>query len=676
MAHREVFRFLQEVFPQLDPRILKAVAIEHPKDADAAAEIILSEILPSSSAALEASYTVDDAEETRRLPGVVDMSVGMEKVDISSQRHGAEDENVSVLSGSLVACESDPFPNHPYAALISSPFMADVGKKSNIKADDTHLLSHHQEAEGSSFPSEMISVESEVAAFTDHGNAFAFQCISDLINKTDTDLTSDVHVNDQQVSSKKSMEEVASAEQFSPPSQGYEKNCCDGANAIEATVSVTAVSSNAQDSLLIHKRSPDLDEFALETDMNDIDEYEVPLSRRSKRNADALDFCGSEVSKPASTGTISAIDISPSTVEVIPNVLDGGSHKSRSSSLFDVDGQSSMVQQQNSSVETVSEPVESDIVSASDKPTTLDTQSCHFITIDLLEDCITDVKSNKKSLVSALGLTTNMMREVEHLEDKAKQAKEEVSKSGQDILTKAEDIREMQKHAKEANDMRAGEVHGEKSILATEARELQSRLLSLSDERDKHLSIIEEIRQTLEARLAIAEKELEEAEKEKLEKVAEARNILKEQEAILEEIVQESKKVQQEAEENLKLREFLMDRGSVVDILQGEMAVICDDVTLLKEKVDGRVPFNRSLQSTICSLASSSSSSSHSKSMSAETLPRPMEVGESQERTCGETPINMQLESIANDGHWKLSVGNTNKRSDDDDWELLSNVSP
>lgn len=39
----------------------------------------------------------------------------------------------------------------------------------------------------------------------------------------------------------------------------------------------------------------------------------------------------------------------------------------------------------------------------------------------------------------------------------------------------------------------AGEVYGEKAILATETRELQSRLLSLSDERDSSLSILDEV---------------------------------------------------------------------------------------------------------------------------------------------------------------------------------------
>lgn len=39
----------------------------------------------------------------------------------------------------------------------------------------------------------------------------------------------------------------------------------------------------------------------------------------------------------------------------------------------------------------------------------------------------------------------------------------------------------------------AGEVYGEKAILATEVRELQSRLLCLSNERDKSLAILDEV---------------------------------------------------------------------------------------------------------------------------------------------------------------------------------------
>lgn len=40
----------------------------------------------------------------------------------------------------------------------------------------------------------------------------------------------------------------------------------------------------------------------------------------------------------------------------------------------------------------------------------------------------------------------------------------------------------------------AGEVYGERSVLATEVNELENRLLNLSEERDKSLSVLDEVR--------------------------------------------------------------------------------------------------------------------------------------------------------------------------------------
>ncbi|XP_060667383.1 uncharacterized protein LOC107426019 isoform X3 [Ziziphus jujuba] len=218
------------------------------------------------------------------------------------------------------------------------------------------------------------------------------------------------------------------------------------------------------------------------------------------------------------------------------------------------------------------------------------TRSGHLCRTDILEEIIEDAKSNK--------------------EKAAEQAKEEAAKGGLDILVKVEELKQMLAQAKEANDMHAGEVYGERAILATELKELQSRLLGLSDERDKSLATLDEIHHTLEARLAAAEEVRKAAELEKLEKEESAKNALAEQEAIMKKVVQESKLLQQEAEENAKLREFLMKRGRIVDMLQGEISVICLDVSLLKEKFDERVPLSQSLSSsqTSCILASSGSS--------------------------------------------------------------------
>jgi hypothetical protein len=46
MGYKAVYRSLTELFPQIDARLLKAVAIEHPKDVNEAAAVVVSEIVP------------------------------------------------------------------------------------------------------------------------------------------------------------------------------------------------------------------------------------------------------------------------------------------------------------------------------------------------------------------------------------------------------------------------------------------------------------------------------------------------------------------------------------------------------------------------------------------------------------------------------------------------------
>uniref|UniRef100_A0A7N0TUZ8 CUE domain-containing protein n=1 Tax=Kalanchoe fedtschenkoi TaxID=63787 RepID=A0A7N0TUZ8_KALFE len=230
--------------------------------------------------------------------------------------------------------------------------------------------------------------------------------------------------------------------------------------------------------------------------------------------------------------------------------------------------------------------------------------------IELLESSIEEAKNNKKTLFSSMEAVMNIMREVEAKENAVEKAQKEASKGGLEILSQAEELKAMLRKAKEANDMHAGEVYGERSILATEAKELQSRLANLTEERDTALCILDEMRCSLEMRLFAAEEEIRKAEAEKQDKENSAKKYLNEQEAIMNKIVQEAKLLQLEAEENSKLREFLVDRGRIVDILQGEIGVICQDVNSLKCKFDERVPLSESISSgqTTCILASSGTS--------------------------------------------------------------------
>ncbi|KAK9106716.1 hypothetical protein Syun_022727 [Stephania yunnanensis] len=83
--------------------------------------------------------------------------------------------------------------------------------------------------------------------------------------------------------------------------------------------------------------------------------------------------------------------------------------------------------------------------------------------------------------------------------------------------------------------------------------------------------LVTSMRQALEARLVAAEEIRKVVEQEKLDKEESARRYFAEQQDLMEKVVQESKQLQLEAEENSKLREFLMDRGLIVDMLQSPL---------------------------------------------------------------------------------------------------------
>ncbi|KAL8214925.1 hypothetical protein R6Q57_004374 [Mikania cordata] len=229
---------------------------------------------------------------------------------------------------------------------------------------------------------------------------------------------------------------------------------------------------------------------------------------------------------------------------------------------------------------------------------------------EFLQEIIEEANNNKKTLVEAMSSVVDLMREVESKEKAADQAKAEATHGCLDILVKVNEVKQALSRAKEANDMHAGEVNAEKAILATELKELQLRLFNLSDERTRSLGILDEMREALEIRLAAALDEIAAAKIQKIENERAARGALSHQESLMEKVVEESKKLKLEAEENSKLREFLMDRGHAIDILQGEISVKCQDVLLLKEKFDKGIPLSRSFSSSRTSsiLASSGSS--------------------------------------------------------------------
>ncbi|OEL15811.1 hypothetical protein BAE44_0023170, partial [Dichanthelium oligosanthes] len=232
-------------------------------------------------------------------------------------------------------------------------------------------------------------------------------------------------------------------------------------------------------------------------------------------------------------------------------------------------------------------------------------RSSYSVNLESLDNVIADENYKKNALMSNAAAISEMLQEVELNEENTKRAMSEANQAGNDILVKVEELKEMTTLAVEDNNKIAGEIYAEKSILATEAQELQTRLSNISEETKSFVLTIDEMHGTLQRRLAAAEAERVASEKAKLEREASAQKSLKEQESSLEAAKNHSKRLEQQAQENAKLRELLTDRGHVVDALHGEMLGIFDSITQLKLRVDMQLPVDEQWQHVSSSLSSS-----------------------------------------------------------------------
>ncbi|KAE9589201.1 hypothetical protein Lalb_Chr21g0306531 [Lupinus albus] len=539
MGFNSVYRCLRDIFPQVDPRLLRAVAIENPKDADIAAGIVLTEIIPAMPKSL--SPVTPPHREERWLS---------KKCDLLGE----------VYAGSSAARPID----------VETIKTADC--YSGLDLSVSLYESTLSNASNSNGISKFLNETTELNMFSDAENSTG-EISNNIAQETNNPFRQagrdnfdqgrfQVDVDGKNLISSGICQEMEPVLNFPTVN-----NNCDGvANHLnEEWLDILGPSANDSDATIFGKNHLlEKSETLIEAESSD-----AQAEQGHERNA--------------SNSLQSLFDSRPP-IPVGENLEDDSFFKQDfcTSETSDVEDESNAL-----------------------------SQSSQVCRIDLLEEIIDEAKTNKKTLFSSMESLINLMREVELQEKAAEQANAEAATGGSDILVRVEEHKTMLAHAKEANDMHAGEVYGEKAILVTEMRELQSRLLRLSDEKDKSLAILAEMHQILEARLVAAEEMRKVAEHEKLEKEESARKTLSEQEAMMEKVVEESVRLQKEAEENSKvLQKFLMDRGQVVDMLQGEISVICQDVRLLKEKFDANIPLSKPFTSsqTSCILASSGSS--------------------------------------------------------------------
>ncbi|KAL6516062.1 hypothetical protein OROGR_019367 [Orobanche gracilis] len=527
MGFNEVYQSLQELFPQIDSRALRSVAIEHSKDTDAAVEAVLEEIIP---------FFIERSTPSSPL----DQSSSMAKSSES-------------LSGSILGTQTEDDP------LVNKTIGSD-GLQNNSNIDFGNQQSFHSDELNESFcyGHQGGDITAELASSEKNDEGMVKKMSADVHPCSGSFTLIDLNAVD------------ALQIEVSGDSETVGKNLGDRHSEISIK---SSYDNNTQHALGMMQH------------MHMGPEHTANLVQEDEDIAGRLEIVSGNIENDVTTRTLeSSVEL----VEV-PDL-----HESKLEN-FDASLSTNIPDDGSTSNATMS-------------------QSTQARVMDIVEESIDTAKDNKKTLFTAMESVISLMRQVELKEQAVVLAKKEAVVGGNNILDKVEELRRMLQHAKEANDMHAGEVYGEKAILGTELRELQSRLLSLSDERDKSLAILDEMHKTLELRLAAVENEIQSAEQEKLEKEMAARKLLCDQELIMEKVVQESKILKQHAEDNAKLQEFLVDRGRVVDMLQGEIAVICQDVKVLKEKFDEHVPLSKSLFSSQTSFILASSDSLGSSS--------------------------------------------------------------
>ncbi|XP_024017349.1 uncharacterized protein LOC112090398 isoform X2 [Morus notabilis] len=739
MGFKSVYRCLQEVFPQIDARILKAVAIERSKDADAAVDDILTEVLPymtrqsaflTNSPRAEVSeagpYSEprspirEIAEDITHLKEVDDAGscseqkcTIVENAEISGRGNGAthadlvhRDEVVDVgfaLEPRFIAGEDVEDCLRTVPSSEGTCAAVENAENSGRRNGAAHAdLTHSDEVVDSGLGSEpRLNVGENVEDIAHTNGVFQTDNMSRRVvqqmgmgpsssssePKCTAVKTADCSglTNSGSHSDLIHLDEVVKARGSSKLSSSSGENSRNGDRSYTAfPVDLTRLDEAVNESKVSRSHvSNDIDD---ELGRNTMDEELILLGKTCEMKRVLELGQDSTSSRHEKDGWLNDSDHEGKDFGYsMANDVDQFSHE-RSCKLdscaensteciipsefhFDppVDDNQELQASGSSNLTSRTDCSVSEMGTIEDDFTrnSVVTQSGQICRIDILDEIIEDAKNNKKILFSAMESVINMMKEVELQERAAEQAKEEVANGGLDILTRVEELKQMLGHAKETNDMHAGEVHGEKAILATEMKELQSRLLCLSDERDKSLATLDEMRQTLEERLAAAEEMKKAAEQERLEKEELARSALAEQEAIMEKVVQESKLLEKEAEENSKLREFLVDRGRVVDMLQGEISVICQDVGLLKEKFDMRLPLSMSVSSsqTSCKLASSSSSV---KSVTSVLVPGERESPKSPEKG---SPVSSTSDQSRADDEFK--VNSDDKELLEDGWDIF-----
>ncbi|KAI3460863.1 hypothetical protein Pfo_017526 [Paulownia fortunei] len=431
MGFNKVYKSLQEIFPQIDARVLRAVAIEHSKDADAAVEAVLVEIIP---------FFTERSRPSTPLTGSI-----------------SGGESSEALVGAIAT-----------AQIMDSPSMSTVGSadgRNGYNMNGGNQQSFHDADDGQNEPFYDIC----------HGHHegesnSAELALSEKILENSIETNIDVHSHGE--TGELIDKDGVNTLQFEVSGDPKTDETISADKCPESSIKISS------DTIPCHTLGTLQDEdIGVNQNMNlfqervDCGHLQTKFGSATNKESDQGKYWADGNNSVVEPASLTVHDLTTSPLEssvqlvVLPDM--------HGSDLEELD-----VSLSNCTASKMK--ATSNIVGIEDESTlnASISQSSQIHIMDVLEETIADARNNKKTLFSAMQSVISLMREVELKEQAAEQAKVDAAMGGTDILVKLEELKQMLQLAKESNGMHAGEVYGEKAILATELRELQSRVLS------------------------------------------------------------------------------------------------------------------------------------------------------------------------------------------------------
>ncbi|KAM0857133.1 hypothetical protein ACQ4PT_048669 [Festuca glaucescens] len=654
MAFKQVFYALREVFPQVDLRILKAVASQYSSDVDAAVGFVFSDVLPAVSEPTGTHYTLQDIDYAEhdhtdsKKPNLHSGRISL--VDLGAQ------EDASVLFGtsaenSRTVGECNPFLEYdgPFCSNNKIENCSQIEDK--VVINETRipttamnsLLQEHYFQVGSSQTSatepHMIEYEQSASGgCNDH-------CASekDIVTPETENIGNPKQCNDNFELSNL----FASSGSILPLFMESSSGC-----AVEHEGQIPLKLSNAVSE---HDIASSEDNCYLETlfvnfhskedrqtSKNLLDAPTIHTLSKAKDNYDLqvlfenIDNTGKESgvlgtaeNPPELNNLFAELCTVDKTTQVPSNFPGkGGSdrvHKEELTSTHSNNcGTFTSTCNFKDDKHFVCPTVELDafrlneewkIPGAHKSEGILDI-STHSYHITDLNKNISDTTKSKESLSALYESTIMKMKEVELQEENSRLAKQNANKAHQNYLSMVEQFNQLIENSKESND---------------------------------------KIKCELDARLATSMEEEATDLEDIMQKGKVALLVRKDKEATMESIMEESRKLQKEAEENIFLRGLLLDQGRLIDIMQGEMSSIHAKVIAMKERTRGS-----KLKSALV-LTSCSAHSYHKDDCKSASVDTDWPMGNDDNRN------DLHQEEITR----SLAKDHTTSSDDDEGWEVL-----